>query len=150
MRAIRQLGDIRRLVGKLVSSVAPEDLSRVPPGFVNHIAWNAAHIVVTQQILHYRLSGLDPHVPAELIAKYQKGTGPEAGDEDSYRRVMEFLHRGPDLLGADFENGRFESFNAYNTSAGIQLDKIEDAIVFNNFHEGIHVGYIMALRKALA
>ena len=150
MRAIRQLGDIRRVVGKVVSGVAQEDLFRVPDGFANHVAWNAAHIVVTQQILHYRLSGLEPHLAADLIAKYQKGTGPEAGDGDSYRQVMEFLHRGPDLLGADYENGRFETFNAYTTSAGIQLNQIEDAIVFNNFHEGIHLGYIMALRKALA
>ncbi len=29
------------------------------------------------------------------------------------------------------------------------LKSIEDAIQFNNFHEGIHLGYILALKKAL-
>ncbi len=36
------------------------------------------------------------------------------------------------------------------TSAGIRLESVEDAIAFNNFHEGIHLGYVMALKKALA
>ncbi|MGB5463369.1 MAG: DinB family protein, partial [Aureibaculum sp.] len=27
------------------------------------------------------------------------------------------------------------------------LNNIQDAIEFNNFHEGIHLGYILALKK---
>lgn len=150
MIAIRQLADIRKLLGKVVSGVAPEDLFRIPDGFVNHIAWNAAHMIATQQRLIYSLSGLDMHVPEELVVKYQKGSGPADGDEVSYRQTMEYLQRGPELLAEDYANGRFTSFTSYTTSAGIQLECVEDAITFNNFHEGIHFGYIMALRKALA
>ncbi len=148
--AIRQLADVRRALEWSVSEVAPEDLFRVPDGFANHVAWNAAHVVVTQQLLQYGLSGLGPRLPDELIAKYRKGSGPDDGDETSYREAMEFLHRGPQLLAEDYATGRFETFSSYTTSAGIQLETIEDAIVFNNFHEGIHLGYILALRKALA
>lgn len=150
MIAIDQLASIRRVLGKVVSGVAAEDLFRVPAGFANHIAWNAAHIVVTQQVLQYSLSGLETHLPKDLMAKFRKGTGPADGGEASYREVMAFLHRGPELLATDYSSDRFESFSSYTTSAGIQLDSIEDAITFNNFHEGIHLGYIMALRKALA
>lgn len=149
MIAIRQLADIRKALEYVVSSVAPEDLFRVPEGFANHVAWNAAHVVVTQQRLQYGLSGLDLHLPEELVVRYQKGSGPDDGDEDSYRKVMAFLHRGPELLADDYASGRFQHFNSYTTSAGIRLEGIEDAIAFNNFHEGIHLGYIMALRKAL-
>lgn len=150
MIAIRQLVDIRKALEYVVSSVAPEDLFRVPEGFVNHVAWNAAHMVVTQQRLHYKLSGLDLHLPLELVVKYQKGSGPDDAGEDSYRQVMAFLHRGPELLAEDYANGRFQTFKSYMTSAGIRLESIEDAMVFNNFHEGLHLGYIMALNKALA
>ena len=148
--AIRQLADARRVLERVVSGVAPGDLFRVPPGFANHVAWNAAHVVVTQQLLQYSLSGLDPHVPNDVIVKYRKGTGPDDGDEVSYRKAMEYFHRGPELLAEDYGAGRFETFSSYTTSAGIQLDCVEDAIVFNNLHEGIHLGYIMALKKALA
>ena len=149
MIAIRQLADIRTTLGRVLSAVAPEDLFRMPPGFVNHIAWNAAHIVVTQQLLQYGLSGLDGHLSRDLVARYRKGTGPDDGDEASYRQVMELLHRAPELLAEDYDGGRFERFTSYTTSAGIQLASIEDAITFNNFHEGLHLGYIMALKKAL-
>ena len=149
MIAIRQLVDIRRLVDTVVSSVPPEDLFRVPGGFKNHVAWNAAHVVVTQQLLTYRLSGLEPYLSDDLIELYRKGSGPDAGDEASYREVMAFLHEAPKRLAADYDEGRFESFSTYQTSAGLRLDCVEDAIGFNNFHEGIHVGYMMALRKAL-
>ncbi len=148
--AIRQLAGIRRAFEAVVSGVAPADLFRTPPGFANHVAWNAAHVVVTQQLLQYSLSGLDSHLPADLIDRYRKGTGPDDGDEASYRRAMDFLHRGPELLAEDYAAGRFESFSSYTTSAGIQLENIGDAIAFNNFHEGIHLGYILALKKALA
>ncbi len=150
MIAIQQLAGIRKVFGKVVSGIAPEDLFRTPPGFANHVAWNAAHVVATQQLLQYSLSGLETHLSQDLIAKYRKGTGPDDGDEASYHAVMEFLHRGPELLAEDYSNGRFRDFTSYTTSAGIQLEGIDDAIAFNNFHEGIHLGYIMALRKALA
>ncbi len=149
MIAIQQLAVSRKTLGNVVSGVAPDDLFRVPDGFANHIAWNAAHVVVTQQILHYSLSGLDTHLPTDLIAAYRKGTGPDDGDEMSYAQVMEFLHRGPELLASDYAAGRFQEFSSYTTSAGIQLENIDDAIAFNNFHEGIHLGYILALRRAL-
>ena len=149
MIAIEQLGEIRRVLGEAVSRVGSQDLFRIPPGFVNHIAWNAAHVVVTQQVLHYGLSGLEPHLPTQLIEKYRKGTGPADSDETSYQRVMEVLDRGPELLAEDYSQGRFENFTPYTTSAGFRLRSIEDAIQFNNFHEGIHLGYIMALEKAL-
>jgi DinB superfamily len=149
MIAIQQLAGIRKALGMLVSDVAPEDLFRVPDGFANHIAWNAAHVVVTQQALCYKLSGLDTHLPAELIARYRKGTGPADGDEASYAQVMELLLRGPELLAEDYANGRFMGFSSYMTTPGIALENIDDAILFNNFHEGIHIGYILALRKAL-
>lgn len=150
MIAIHQLADIRRLYDKLVVTTAPEDLFRIPDGFVNHIAWNAAHVVVTQQSLHYRLSGLDPHLSQDLIDRYKKGSGPDTSDEASFREVMESLHQGPKLLAADYQAKKFENFTTYETSAGIKLSSIDDALQFNNIHEGIHIGYILALRKALA
>lgn len=147
MIAIAQLKEIRLRIDQLVGGLSPERLFRVPEGFANHIAWNAAHLAVTQQLLHYSLSGLQPHLPAEIIERYRKGTGANTADEPSYRTAMEVFRRAPEQLETDFSDGKFTSFQPYETSAGIRLGSIEDAIVFNNFHEGIHLGYILALRK---
>ena len=65
-------------------------------------------------------------------------------------QILALLHEGPRRLRADYEAGRFVRFRRYMTSAGIALAEIEDAISFNNIHEGIHLGYILAQRKLVA
>jgi len=149
MIEIDHLARVRELFTGLVRSVPEEQLFLAPDGFNNHIAWNAAHVVIVQQLLHYRLAGLDPYLRDELIAKYRKGTGAEEADRESFREVMAFATEAPKRLRQDYEDGRFQGFETYSTSAGIELTSIEDAIAFNQFHEGIHLGYILAQRKAL-
>ena len=150
MRAIQHLKKVRVLYEKACSGLTDEQLFQVPDGFKNHIAWNAAHAVVTQQLLHYKLSGLELYLGPDLVERYSKGAGPEQADLDSYRAVIDFMHRGPELLEIDHAAGRFESFNSYETSAGVRLESVDDAIEFNNIHEGIHLGIILAQRKLVS
>ena len=49
----------------------------------------------------------------------------------------------------DYHKGVFKTYNEYTTSYNVTLNNIEKAIMFNNVHEGLHLGYIMALKKAL-
>lgn len=149
MIAIDQLFRVRELYAGLIDGLTEEELFRVPDGFSNHIAWNVAHTVVTQQILHYRLANLEPRVPAELIEAYKKGTGPATADPESYRAVLGYLHRTPEYLKEDYEAGRFSRFTEYETSTGIVLRTIDDAIAYNHLHEGIHLGYVMGLKRAV-
>jgi len=55
-----------------------------------------------------------------------------------------------DELIEDYYGKRFgKAFQPYATSYGIQLNTIEEAIRFNNIHEGMHLGYILAQRRSL-
>ena len=49
----------RDLVLKELEGLTLEQIHTIPTGFKNNIAWNLAHIVITQQLLHYKLSGLN-------------------------------------------------------------------------------------------
>ena len=138
----------RALVLKKVDNLSIEQLHKIPEGFKNNIAWNVAHLVVTQQLLNYKLSGLNCLASDELIETYKKGTLPtETFSEEEFEEVKELLVGLPDTLQEDYEAGIFTEFNAYETSLGFTLDSIETAISFNNLHEGIHLGTIMALVK---
>ncbi len=138
----------RELVLKKIENLSIEQLHKVPEGFNNNIAWNVAHLVVTQQLLHYKLSGLNCLASDELIENYRKGTSPtEVFSEEELEEVKELLLGFPDTLKEDFEAEIFDEFNEYETSTGFVLDSIETAIAFNNLHEGIHLGVIMALIK---
>ena len=53
------------------------------------------------------------------------------------------------LLEEDFEAGIFENYIAYPTSTGLNIDSLETALLFNNYHEGIHYGIIRSIKKFL-
>jgi len=138
----------RALILKVIDGLTIEQLHAIPKGFKNNIAWNVAHIVITQQLLHYKLSGLDCLCPDELIEEHKKGTLPtKKFTEEEFEEVKDLLAGLPDTLEEDFEAGIFENYTEYPTSTGFVLNSIETAITFNNFHEGIHLGIIMCIKK---
>ncbi len=142
------LRKVRELVLKSIDGLTLEQLHKVPEGFNNSIAWNVAHIVVTQQLLHYRMSGKDCLVSDELIDANKKGTIPTGEfTQEEFDEVLELMNGLPDTLEEDYEAGIFTEYNEYKTSTGFVLDSIDTSIAFNNFHESLHLGVIMSLKK---
>lgn len=140
----------RDLVLKELEGLTLEQIHVIPTGFKNNIAWNVAHLVVTQQLLHYKLSGLNCLCSDELIEEYKKGTKPvNSFTEEEFDEVKELFIGLPDTLEEDYEAGIFENYTEYPTSTGIVLDSINTAITFNNYHEGIHYGIIRSIKKFL-
>tara|TARA_B110001454_G_C12717650_1_gene433247 strand:+ start:2951 stop:3406 length:456 start_codon:yes stop_codon:yes gene_type:complete len=140
----------RELVLKELEGLTLEQIHTTPAGFKNNIAWNVAHLVVTQQLLHYKLSGLNCLCPDDLIDAHKKGTSPtKTFTEEEFDEVKELLIGLPDTLQEDFEAGIFKTYNEYPTSTGFVLTAIDNAIAFNNFHEGIHYGIIRSIKKFL-
>ena len=138
----------RQLTLKAINGLTLEQIHTIPDGFKNNIAWNVAHLVVTQQLLLYKLSGLDCLVPDELIEENKKGTFPtRTFTEEEFEEVIDLLAGLPDTLEEDFNEGIFENYNAYETSTGFVLGTLETAVNFNNYHEGIHLGIILAIKK---
>jgi hypothetical protein len=140
----------RELVLKELDGLTLDQVHAIPQGFKNNIAWNVAHLVVTQQALCYKLSGLNCLCPDDLMDAHKKGTLPtKLFTEEEFDEVKELLLGLPDTLQEDFEAGIFEDYTEYPTSTGFVLSSIETAIEFNNFHEGIHYGIIRAIKKFL-
>jgi len=140
----------REITLKAIQGLTLEQLHKIPSGFKNNIAWNVAHLVVTQQLLHYNLSGLSCLVPEDLITRYRKGTFPDKEfTEEEFEEIKELLIGLPDTLEEDYNAGVFKEYNEYMSSTGYVMDSIESAISFNNFHEGMHLGIIMSLKKMI-
>lgn len=140
----------RELVLKELEGLTLDEIHKIPEGFKNNIAWNVAHLVVTQQLLHYKLSGLNCLCPDDLIETHRKGTSPtKTFTEEEFEEVKELLIGLPDTLEEDFNAGIFENYTVYPTSTGYTITSIEDAIPFNNFHEGMHYGIIRSIKKFL-
>ena len=48
----------------------------------------------------------------------------------------------------DYEKGYFKQYSPYTTSLNVTLSNVEEAFSFNAFHEGIHLGYILAMKNS--
>ena len=80
--------------------------------------------------------------------KYNKGTAPQgAVTQEEVDTLIALFHSTYDQLLKDYQNGVFQSYEAYTTSTKMELKNVEDAITFSLFHEGIHVGSVLALAK---
>ena len=142
------LRKVREIVLKSIDGLTLEQLHTIPEGFKNNIAWNVAHLVVTQQLLHYKMSGKDCLIPDDLIDANRKGTSPKSQfSQEEFDEVLELLKGLPDTLEEDYNEGIFTEYKAYETSTGFVIDSIDSAIAFNNFHESLHLGVIMSLKK---
>ncbi len=62
----------RELILEELDGLTLDQIHIIPLGFKNNIAWNVAHLVVTQQLLHYKLSGLNCLCPDDLIGSTHK------------------------------------------------------------------------------
>ena len=133
-----------------IKDLSLSELNKIPIGFNNNVIWNVGHIVATQQLLCYKMSGLDMALDAAFIAKYMKGSfavGDASQEELDY--IVKQLKELPAKVEADYANQLFKEYNTYTTSYNITLNDVEQAIQFNNVHEGLHLGYIMAMKKGL-
>lgn len=138
----------RKLTLDFVKDFSTDQLNHIPTGFKNNLIWNLGHLVVTQQLLWYALSEKDMLIDPEMVEKYRKGSQPNGRiNTTEIKKIKELLISLPEKSILDYNNGLFQSYQTYPTSFNVTLKSIEDGIKFNNFHEGLHVGTIMALRK---
>lgn len=140
----------RLLIANYFEKYNLEQLNHIPEGFNNNLIWNIGHIVVIQQRLAYEGAGLDPHVSAEYFEKYQGGTKPDGkATQQEVDELKELLKSLAEQTEVDFDNVILQSqpYKERTTGSGFHLSSIQDALEFNNYHEAMHLGAMMAIRK---
>lgn len=149
-RAVEHLKISRATCLKLIEGLTHRQLITIPNGFNNSIYWNVAHLVVTQQLLNYKLSNLSMHIDDQLTNDFRKGsTAKSSYPVEDWQSILDLFISLPNQLETDYENDCFNTYTEYKTSYGVTLKTIDDAIAFNNIHEGLHIGYIMALKRVI-
>ncbi|WP_289037429.1 DinB family protein [uncultured Zobellia sp.] len=140
----------RKRLYTILTETPREQLLEIPEGFNNNIWWNIAHTVITTQVLVYKFSNLQMRVSDELVQKFMKGTKPDGtATEEEIMIIGDFLISTLEWIVEDYEAGLFQEYNEYTTSAGVTLASAEDALTFNLYHEGLHMGAIIALLKVV-
>lgn len=138
----------RKNVLNLLNGFTAQQMNTIPTGYRNNLIWHLGHLLVTQQLLTYNLSGHKLKIQNELVDQFRKGSEPlKQFYKEEIDEIKEEFLEVIDTTELDFNAGIFTEFSSYETSFGITLSCIEDAVVFNNVHEGLHMGLIMAMRK---
>jgi len=149
-KELNLLREIRIKLVEELDNLTLEQLNHIPESHNNNIIWNIGHCLVIQQLLCYGLSDLPNYVDKSIVIKYKKGSVPEESmTQEEVDWVKEMLLKSVDLLEKDLAEGKFKTFKPYTVGFGTHLSSIEDTIRFNNIHEGIHYGYLLALKKLL-
>jgi len=138
----------RTFLLNILNDLSPAAYNQVPPGLNNNIVWNLGHTTAALQGICYLRSGLDPAVAPEQILPFKNGTKPEVFyDQPAINGVKDVFLSSIVQLNNDYYNGIFISYSAWTPRYGIQINNIDEAISFLLYHEGLHSGYIMALKK---
>ena len=138
----------RKVLKKLLDSLSPEQINKIPIGFNNNVLWNVAHVIAVQQILLYGLSNQPVVVEKNFVNRFSPGTKPDVFyDETMISEVKSLLAFSYDRLIQDIQSNMFGSFNPYSTALRFEINDLESAITFNLYHETLHTGHILNLRK---
>lgn len=138
----------RSLYLNFLTSYSLEQLNKIPEGMNNNLIWNIGHIIAAQQGLVYRLSGLTPLVSETFINKYKNGSVPNGETtQEEVDEIKALLTSTHDQTLVDYKEGKFKNYQEYQPKTGFLLKNLEDALQFNNYHEGIHLGFIMKIKK---
>jgi len=138
----------RKQLAGFLKNYTLEQLNAVPEGFSNNLIWNIGHIIVVQQLLVYKLSGLPTLLSDEMIAKYQRGTRPEGFvDQEEVDVLHNLLFKTIDQTILDVENDLFKNYHLFTNSLGFTIKSAQEAVAFNYYHEALHLGIMMSIRK---
>lgn len=140
----------RAFLLNLINELSLEEVNKIPQGFNNNIAWNFGHIIAAQQGVCYKRSGLPMVISEELFNQYKPESRPEKEiNESELEGLKSLLFSTIEKLEDDYQSGNLSAYVAWKTRYGVEINSIEDAISFLSYHDGVHTGYCMALKRAI-
>ncbi len=138
----------RKALSHFLDTIPLDKLNKIPEGFNNNIIWNIAHIIVVQQMLTYKLSGLPMLISNEMTTKYMRGTKPSQDVmQVEIDEIQSHLFETIIKTENDYNDGIFQNFQEFTSLSGFTMRNIDDALCFNYYHEAVHTGMIMSIMK---
>lgn len=144
------LRQTRKNMCDLVGTLTLPQLNHIPEGFPNSIGWNFGHALVSQQLLIHARSGKAMIFKDEIVSAFRKGSRPDLPvNNELFSAFLKQATESVNVLERELAQNAFGGFKRYETSFGMVLHNVEEALAFNTAHETMHLGYMMALKHAL-
>lgn len=142
------LRKIRQFTLATIAGLTETQFNQIPEGYNNNIIWNVAHMIAAEQGVCYLRAGIPTVIPEEFYTAYKPGSKPEKTVSETEIESIKLLLLGSvDKLKRDLDAQIFDNYTPWATRYGVEMNNINDALNFLPFHEGMHLGYIMALKR---
>ncbi len=149
-KQIDRIKKTRLFLIDLIKDLSVDELNKIPGGFNNNIVWNLGHLIAAQQGVCYGRAMAQAVVDEKYISSYKPGTKPEHYiDDKEVQIIKDLLLSSLNKFETDYQNNVFEAYVSWTTRYGAELSNIDDALQFLMYHEGLHSGYIMALKRLI-
>jgi len=154
---IDQTLTMRQTIVKLLKSIPVEYADTIPPTWHNNARWHAGHLVVTPFLVTYGILKEPLPVPEDYRKWFAKGSSPANWTDADLQAMPQFsdlvdeiVPQMGKLFDAWRERGVDQPFlEPYPTSAGVVLHSPAESLSFSLAHDAIHLGMILALKRAL-
>jgi hypothetical protein len=131
-----------------IKDLTTDQLNEIPKGFYNNIIWNLAHLISTPQAVFYYRLGLPITIDEMIFNNYRNGTLPQPFvNSHQIEDIKGLLIKSIDILEKDYNEDLFHKSKPWTTKTGIELVDIKDIINFLLWHDGTHIGVVMAMTK---
>lgn len=80
--------------------------------------------------------------------KYKRGSKPEHPiSQAEVDEIRSLLFETINQTKADLNSKIFKTYTEFTTLSGFTMRNVEDALAFNYYHEAMHIGMMMSIRK---
>ena len=150
LNQLTKIKHLRQFLLQQVGGLTTAQLNAIPPGYHNNIIWHLAHLNSAVQAICYVLAGQPIALDEQYFRPFLPGTRPErALDAAEIEVIKGLLIATIDQLRTDVERGIFTTYKPSERIAavyGVEVASLADALDFILFHEGYHIGYVVALK----
>ena len=149
-KQIEIIRNTRKYLFDFTADLTVEELNEIPKGFNNNIIWNLTHLISTQQSACYIRAGLKLAVEEKYFIGYKPDTKPDdyfdGAEVDKVKKMfLSTIHQ----LESDYANNLFANYIPWTNRYGVPIANIDEALGFLPYHEGLHLGYVMALKRMI-
>ena len=148
-----QIDNIRKtrsFILELISDLNTDQLNKIPEGFNNNIIWNLGHLIAVQESIFYLRAGLPINSDQKFFDSFKNGSRPDIEfSSEEINSIKTLLITSLEKVDIDLKKGIFNNYQAWKTRYNIEIASINDALNFIPFHEGLHIGCIMAFKKMI-
>lgn len=150
-KKIEQIKNVRNFLLDQTRDLTTKQVNDIPAGFNNNVIWNLAHVISAQQGVCYVRAGLPIVVDDKYFSPFRPSKKPEHFIDDTEVAIIKkLLITTIRRFEQDLEENLFVRYSPWLARPyGIEVSDINDAMDFLIYHEGLHAGYIMAMKHLL-